>query len=281
MDNNCANKKEFKNDLSRKNTPELFQIVLKKDLKEIQPLNIGKATLPPGIQQRASTPPNCVHLFYTCQGSGSFKLGDTLYHVKEGDFCIMPPGTIVPIYADAKTGWMHRWICFTGAIILDFMSFPVVFTLPEEFIATLCDPAEEDRNLSARVVADLYNIYARIHTATKNTQDHVQNVIDRVNASYMESLSVTKMAAEMNINRTHLSRLFKTRMGITIQEYILHLRINKAKQCLADGHSCSDTALLCGFNNQANFSRTFLKETGVRPTAWLNYIKKDTYNKPR
>lgn len=281
MSDHCAKKKYAKTDLSLKTNQDNFQLMVKKDLKDIQPLNIGKAKISPGAQTAASALPHTVYLYYTCEGGGSFMLKDTMYHIREHDFFVLPPGTSTLLCADVKTGWTFRWICFTGTISLDFTAFPTVFSLPEEFTATLYDPTEEERNLSARLAGDLYHIYAKMQKPKEKTQDYVQSIIDRINTSYMEKLTVTQMAEELNLNRVHLSRLFKARMGITIQEYILHFRISKAKLCLQNGHSISDTAALCGFNDRVNFSRTFLKETGVRPTAWIKYIKQDSYNKPR
>ncbi len=281
MVDHCAKKKYKKTDLTLKTNPDNFAFMVKKDLKDVQPIGVGKAKLSPGSQVKISSPPNSVHLFYSCEGGGSFQLEETWYHVKEHEFFVLPPGTVTLLYADIKTGCTHRWISFTGTICLDFMTFPTVFSLPQEFTATLYDPTEEERNLSARLAGDLYHIYAKMHNPKEKTKDYVQNVIDRINTSYMEKLTVTEMAKELNLDRGHLSRLFKSRMDITIQEYILHFRISKAKQCLQNGHSVSDTALLCGFGDRVNFSRTFLKETGCRPTAWLKYIKSDSYNKPR
>ena len=281
MDKHCAKKEYAKTDLTFKSNPAIYQIDVKKVSKDVHPLNIGKATFPPGIQLEAGSAPNAVCLFFSCKGGGSFKLNETWYHVKEHEFFVLPPGTITLLCADAKTGWTHRWITFTGTLSLDFLDYPTVFSLPEEFIYTLYDPAEEEANLAPRLTGDLYHIYAKMQKPKEKTRDHVQNIIDLINTSYMEKLTVTEMAKDLNLDRVHLSRLFKARMGVTIQEYILHFRISKAKQCLLSGHSVSDTALLCGFNDRVNFSRAFLKETSCSPTAWLKYIKEDFYNRPR
>lgn len=281
METDRAKKKYFKNDFTQKNTPFNFAFPLKKEVVDIQPIGVGKATLPPGMQSNGSTSPNSVCLFYTCEGSGSFTLEETTYYVKEHEFFVLPPGTISLLCSDVKTGWTHRYITFTGTISLDFLDFPTVFSLPEEITSRLYDPTEEERNPAYRLASDLYLIYAKMKQPKEETQDYVQNVINLINTSYREKLTVAEMAAEMGLDRSHLSRLFKSRMGISIQNYILHFRTTKAKQYLLSGYSVSDTALLCGFCDYTSFSRAFLRETGYRPTEYLKYFNQDSYSKPR
>jgi len=280
MSDRCIKKEYKKTDLTLLPTPNNFGMMVKRDLKDVSPISIGRATVAPGKQVET----NCIdntHLFFSCEGSGSFRVGETRYHIKEHEFFVLPIGTVTYLCADLKTSWTYRWIGFTGELANDFMDFPAVFTLPEELVATLYDPGEEERNLSSRLAGDLYRIHAQMHKPEKKEPDYIQTIINRVNTSYMEKLTVTEMAKELGLDRSHLSRLFKARMDITIQDYLLHFRITKAKQYLLKGHSVTDTAALCGFGDRINFSRVFLKETGCRPTQWIKYLRQQGPNRPR
>lgn len=281
MSDNCVKKEYPKSNLALKSTPDNFQLIVKKDLSDICPLFVGKAKLPPEKGAETTSLPNSVVLFYSCEGGGKFQLKEQWYHIKEHEFFVLPMGTKTYLYADPKTGWTYRWIGFTGTLTNDFMAFPTVFSLPEEFTSTLYDPTEEERNLFSRLAGDLYHIHAKMQKPKEKAPDYVQSVINHINTSYMEKLTVSEMAKELGLDRSHLSRLFKSRMDITIQDYILYFRTGKAKQYLLNGYSVSDTALLCGFGNYTSFSRAFLRETGCRPTEWIKYIKKDSYNRPR
>lgn len=275
-----SSRNSIKTDLAYTFNPDNFGITVKTALKDISPLAIGQARLNPG-QQAETASLCCVTLFFSCEGSGSFKLNDIRYHVKKHEFFVLPIGSLTFLCADSKTGWAYRWISFSGALAQDFMAFPTVFPLPEDLISTLYDPTEGECNLASRLAVDLYHIHTIMHKPEEKNPDYVQSVINRINTSYMEKLTVTEMADELGLNRSHLSRLFKARMDITIQEYIVHFRTRKAKQYLLNGYSISDTAQLCGFGDSVNFSRAFLKETGCRPTIWLKYMKQDSYNRPR
>ena len=279
-DQKIISSEKRKVDLSISISPSNYQIFIKNDLKDINPISVGKAYVVPG--HRAVThSQNCVHLFYSCEGSGHFRLGENQYAVKEGQFFVLPVGTETVLRADVKTGWCYRWIGFTGTLAHDFMRFPTVFSLPADFTASLYDPDQPERNLSSRLSGELFLIHAKMQEPKEQEQDYVQKVINRINTSYMEKLSVTEMSKELGLDRSHLSRLFKTRMDISIQEYILQFRIAEAKRYLVRGYSISDTAMLCGFGDRINFSRLFLRETGHRPTEWKKALEQQPHNRPR
>jgi len=281
MAKNCAKKEYPKSDFTLKIGPDNFQRIVKKDSGDIYPLIVGKSKLPLGEQTKISSAPHSVLLLFSYEGGGSFQLKETWHRVREHEFFVLPMGTTALLSADANTSWTYRWIGFTGTLTNDFMAFPTVFSLPEEFTATLYDPTEEERNLFSRLAGDLFHVHAKMQEPEQEELDYVQRVINRVNTSYMEKLTITNIATELGLDRSHLSRLFKSRMGITIQDYILYFRTSKAKQYLLNGYSVSDTAALCGFGDYISFSRAFLREAGCRPTEWLKYLKKDSYNRPR
>lgn len=52
---------------------------------------------------------------------------------------------------------------------------------------------------------------------------------------------------------------------LRVTKYIVSKRITEAKKLLATEKSVTDTAFMCGFNDYANFIRTFKKAVGVPP----------------
>lgn len=260
--------------------PLIFGQLVKREVKDVHPISIGKATIPPSFQAYTNCI-NSVHLFFSIKGSGSFELEGTWYHIKEQEFFVLPIGTVTYLCASENASWTYRWISFSGTLSHDFMTFPTVFSLPKDFTDTLYDPKEDERNLSSQLAGDLFRIHARLYNPDDTSSDYVQSVINRINISYMQKLTVTNLAKELGLDRSHLSRVFKARMDVTIQEYLLHFRITKSKQYLLNGYSVTDTAQLCGFGERINFSRAFLKEAGFRPTDWLKIQKNYGLNKPR
>lgn len=71
------------------------------------------------------------------------------------------------------------------------------------------------------------------------------------------------------------SKLFKAEYGFSPQKYIIHLRIQYAKQLISTGYySVKEIALMSGYTDYKYFSTEFKKQVGVSPSDYVyNYNK--------
>lgn len=82
-------------------------------------------------------------------------------------------------------------------------------------------------------------------------------------------ISLSRIAAELNISPSHLAREFKRASGITIGEYIRNLKIKMAKEKLQNkNEDILNIALEFGFSDQSHFTKTFKKITGLTPSRY-------------
>lgn len=80
-------------------------------------------------------------------------------------------------------------------------------------------------------------------------------------------LSNTKLAEICNVSEVYFRKTFKKKYGISPKQYILNMRISKAKELLAEGLcGVSRVAELCGFSSTYHFSRSFKAITGNVPS---------------
>lgn len=263
-----------------------YNIFLKQDLTDLNPVSVGQCRRSNNSwdsQRNNIHTTDCTNLYYILDGSGTLFLNDECYAVKAGDFFVVPLGARATLTTPMSSAQHipHRWIGFIGTLSHDFECFPIPFTLPPEVVAQLCDPAKEIRNLESRLTADLFLIHSYMKEPQEHKPDYVQKIVNLVNASYMEKLSVTQMAKDFGLDRCHLSRLFKTKMNMSIQDYILQFRLAKAKRYLKHNFSVTDTAHLCGFNDRANFTKLFTREIGCSPTEWVDILDWESWNRPR
>ena len=89
----------------------------------------------------------------------------------------------------------------------------------------------------------------------------------------MYPLRVESIAQMVNLDRRYLSRIFKERVGCSIQEYIIEVRMEQAKHSLEKGTTVAQTARLCGYDDVCNFSKMFKKRFSVSPCDWRRNIK--------
>ena len=104
--------------------------------------------------------------------------------------------------------------------------------------------------------------------------DKNQAVIDYIQAHYMEELTIQQIAEHVGLNRDYLYRLFKEKVGTSIQAHLQEVRMLEAKRLLALGNSVSDVAKMCGFNSLAHFSRQFKRSNSSSPQQWTQQIQK-------
>jgi AraC family transcriptional regulator len=97
----------------------------------------------------------------------------------------------------------------------------------------------------------------------------LRRAVERIDSGFLDSLSLTALAADVQIDPTHLARTFRQHYGCTMTEYVRRLRIEYAKrELLATSRPLSELALAAGFTDQAHFSRVFRQLTGLTPGAF-------------
>ncbi len=87
-----------------------------------------------------------------------------------------------------------------------------------------------------------------------------------IEAHYAERLTVNELAGAFYISPQYLTRIFKEHYGIAPYEYIMLLKIERAKQMLANGqHKSKEILAELSFIDESHFSKTFKRIVGVSP----------------
>ena len=98
----------------------------------------------------------------------------------------------------------------------------------------------------------------------------VSNTIRYIDENIGHELSLSNISNNLNYSSNYIGLIFKEHTGMTVHHYILDKRIELAKKFLKDGKNVSDACELSGFNDYANFIRTFKKMTGISPGKYLS-----------
>lgn len=111
--------------------------------------------------------------------------------------------------------------------------------------------------------------YAKIKKKNSHSSVVILNIINYINENYSQNLSLKKLSDMFFVSPNHISRLFKSSMGKTISEYILELRLNKAKQLLSTTNlTVSDISAKCAFCSVNYFEIVFKNYIGMSPTKY-------------
>lgn len=80
-------------------------------------------------------------------------------------------------------------------------------------------------------------------------------------------ISLTKIAASVNLSTNYLSEKFKKVTGVNFVDYVGEMRIAKARDLLRDSNlRVSEIAFAVGFQSLSQFNRAFKKFTRKSPT---------------
>ncbi|AWB65836.1 hypothetical protein C2869_04995 [Saccharobesus litoralis] len=97
----------------------------------------------------------------------------------------------------------------------------------------------------------------------------VDALVERIKACvlanyYKEELTMDSIATEVGVSRSHALKSFKSKQGMTLNQYLIEVRVDKAKSFLLE-KSVTETAYEVGFKNPSYFSTFFRKHTGLSP----------------
>ncbi len=124
-----------------------------------------------------------------------------------------------------------------------------------------------------------YRILTRIqHELPDYTQatNKVAKIKTYIQNNFHKKLSLQDLVIFSDLPATSLNRLFKMQTGMTVYEYLILLRLEKAARKLIDTNSrVVDIAKTCGFNNISNFNRSFKAYYNLTPREYRETFQKE------
>lgn len=122
----------------------------------------------------------------------------------------------------------------------------------ESFILTVCGQV----SMSVNIVK------------SKKTE-YFENIIAYLRENSDKKLNISEIARAVKMSTSNMKKIFNEFTGMGIAEYFTKLKINQAKNMLAEGCSSKEISRSLGFAEQNYFSAVFKKETGQSPRKWL------------
>ena len=91
---------------------------------------------------------------------------------------------------------------------------------------------------------------------------------------YHQKIYISDIAKALGISESHLSRIFKKETGESIQEYSMHMRIERAEKLLkySEASLTEISEYLC-FSSQSHFGKVFKVHKNMTPKQYRDYYK--------
>jgi AraC-like DNA-binding protein len=99
-----------------------------------------------------------------------------------------------------------------------------------------------------------------------------------IEAHYKRHFTIPELSAKVTLNVKKLKQGFKDLYGMGTYEYLLHYRMEKARELLLTGETVMAVAIATGFKGATattNFIRSFKRIYQLSPAAWARQQKGD------
>lgn len=126
------------------------------------------------------------------------------------------------------------------------------------------------------IAMELIELYTYVLTDRKSPEfmhDTVNKVLQYIDEEVESAITVEQIAKKFDVSTSHLSRIFKQHVGVTLVEYINIRKVEEAQYYLRfSSKRISDISNQFYFCNQSYFTRIFKKYTGETPRRFRNHL---------
>lgn len=105
------------------------------------------------------------------------------------------------------------------------------------------------------------------------SQSQLRRSIEYIKDNFEQDLTLTQIAASVNISPYHFARGFKQSTGLAPHQYLTTQRMERAKMLLSVTRlPVAEVAQRVGFSNQSHFSAQFRRATGMTPKGYRDSL---------
>lgn len=136
------------------------------------------------------------------------------------------------------------------------------------------------KNLSTQIVVCLLrqidnNMPSPVASGYKTKKGNIDKAIEYIRNSYDGEYSLEEAARVARLSPYYFIKAFKACTGKPPYEYLMDLRIQKAKDLLSLRNvSITEACFMCGFNNPSNFTTYFKRKVGMTPSEYRKNVLK-------
>lgn len=219
---------------------------------------------------------------YIIDGEGCVILDGKSYYPQKGDIYLLPPGKDHLYFSDQKNPWEKIWFNAEGALINNLLS---VYNPTNTVVFKNCGGYEyflkihqigRNNSLSAtekhegsalifhELLQFLYNKAQNHHISEES-----KILTEYINNNINKAISLKNLAELVYLSESQVIRIFKRDFGKTPYDYILDLKIERAKTLLANtGLMIKEISFNLGFCDEHYFSYIFKEKTSKTPSEY-------------
>ena len=231
-------------------------------------------------------------LVYYIKGNGTSVIDGQKYKYTDKCFCIIPQNHIHSEYSDIETELMYIGFEYDDSLgalpiaLLNESNDPKIFSIMKKILFEVNTRNNNYNLMISLLLNELILEVLRITFSEKFEQrksiDYLSYVKNYIKSNFSNSLDLQELAQTVGYSYHYLRISFKNEYGITLKQYILKVRIRKAKELLQQTkQSVGEIAQQCGFISSSRFIEIFKQIVGETPFTYrknhVQYIEKVEY----
>ncbi len=235
---------------------------------------------------------NLYAIYYIKSGKGTLETQGKKYSLSENDAFLIRPNELAIQTSDVQNPWELYFFTFNGSLAHEilkrtvFKNGAVTVSLKENHLPEDILNATDflNNNSHSELVTfeylfkfiSYFDIYKSIPELQKeqSEQKYVTEIKKYIQSNYLKQIKIADIANKLNINRSHLYRIFKKEMGMGVEDYIINIRITHAKLLLTDTLlPVAQISGLVGYKNYTTFFKMFKQTTGITPIEYRKQHK--------
>ncbi|MDQ0919389.1 AraC family transcriptional regulator [Paenibacillus sp. V4I5] len=238
-----------------------------------------------------------VHDYYLIHtvhaGEGTFEMHNRTYRCSAGDTFVIYPGELFSYIADSHHPWHYTWVAFSGRAAGTLLS--QIGVSPHQAVISGSNPRSirhyyrhirssfqhsdtpvlEDMESAAwlrLLIRELGRVNSHQIAFTPTTETDIERQVGQairyLELQYTQPVSIEELAHNLGYHRTYLCKMFKQSTGLAPMQYLLKVRMERAKQLLETSMTIDQVAASVGFNDALYFSKQFRKWSGLAPSVY-------------
>lgn len=237
------------------------------------------------------------HLHVVVAGKGFLRCNGGEFHIHEGQMFLLKDKEDAFYQADRENPWYYVWITYSGVEAKRYME-SAGFTegvyvvdcnldvmLFESVVNGILERPHLNQSSAIFRMGQAYRFLSlAIESNEKNTEtirprgrlnadDYVDYAVRFIQGNYAH-IRISDVANYIGINRTYFTSIFKRKMFLSPQEYLIQMRMDKSRELLITTDvPIYRVAKEVGYDDQLAFSKLFKKRYGLSPE---QYRKKHT-----
>lgn len=222
-------------------------------------------------------------IHYIVSGKGYVVCRGETFALSAGDAFMVFPNEEFMYYPEETDPWAYRWVDFKGADAKALVArtgfskkCPVVRGKQgTEPLFYIYEDGVHGEFAKERYAVKVYLLLTYFFMESKEPGErrtYYEEAVEVIQDSYWkQELNVGRLAKSLNVERTYLYRLFMENVGVSPQQYMTEVRMERACELLTTTElSIQAVACSVGYKDALYFSKLFRKSKGITPSNYRN-----------